>query len=533
MRWINLLALFFLLRNSNAQVSYSLPSEDNYSNLDIGFDGVDEVERFTYNINHPKSMAQWNPTLAKAIEEYIEKNGCLSNVFELYRMTDFSASALDSLLPHLRCDPCWQKPKFIHQHLVITLKDLSSVQYNINNFNIRYRAKSENGYQWGIHHFVNYNNEDSIQLSTAFFQLKKKRTHLIFGDFIPITPLDMMYQNNLMLSSPWNILPIINIDQSFKPYTSSIPERNWRGSAYTFTFKTMKISWANDIEIKDNSIDIRRQFGSLQLKLKHIQCFYFIHDEKLMDKKTIVHGINGSVTIGNQIIQIETIKRSPQEWAGSGIWIKPILKNQFIRIHQQIEHNIEKLEWTQYFIHQWSWNKQWKNTISIEHKKEIGLWHEDNLHNQTLRIQADYTPQRHHIFYARYQIKNDLTRLHQTRIDGSWPVTDDGHLHFRLEHHFTSVAVGWLSCLDFNWQPLGKAWGLTFRQVLYSVPEWSMRIYMMDKELKGSMRIPAYSGKGNAFNVILQYQKSYFRLATKLEKNAANIIVDLQLELSF
>jgi hypothetical protein len=182
-----------------------------------------------------------------------------------------------------------------------------------------------------------------------------------------------------------------------------------------------------------------------------------------------------------------------------------------------------------------------KSIVSVTQEDRKGVWASMNDKTQTLRTQLDYTPTRYHVFYMRYQVRRNPNITHQWRWDAQWKIDENSKAHCRIEQHISHHTLGWLSAVEYDWKPLNKSWQVVVRQIFYAIPDWDLRIYMMDRELKGGMSIPAYSGRGKRTFIIAQYQCQSWRLAVKLERHSSRSTVplplitsaDVQLEFTF
>jgi hypothetical protein len=193
------------------------------------------------------------------------------------------------------------------------------------------------------------------------------------------------------------------------------------------------------------------------------------------------------------------------------------------------------------YVHQIFFHRKLKSIVSVTQENRKGVWTSMNDKTQTLRTQLDYTPTRYHVFYMRYQVSRNPEIMHQWRWDAQWKIDENSKAHCRIEQHISHHTVGWLSAVEYDWKPLNKSWQFVVRQIFYAIPDWDLRIYMMDRELKGGMSIPAYSGRGKRTFVIAQYQYQSWRLAVKLERHFSKPTVplplitsaDVQLEFTF
>jgi hypothetical protein len=150
--WINWI---FLILNISAfsQRQDSILVEDQYSLLMVEENAVELLSNNTININNPIQIKQLPKVIQEAIMAYKSEFGCVANLYELYRIEEITISKWDSIMPYLTCGPCWQKPKFIEQSIILTGKDVSfplDTDIVVPKNNIRYKGKSENGFRWGF-----------------------------------------------------------------------------------------------------------------------------------------------------------------------------------------------------------------------------------------------------------------------------------------------------------------------------------------------------------------------------------------------
>ena len=222
-------------------------------------------------------------------------------------------------------------------------------------------------------------------------------------------------------------------------------------------------------------------------------------------------------------------------------WIQPILKNQLARISYQVEQSPILVQEQITYVHQIFFHKKWKGLISVDQDYAKGIWESVHEKEQTLRTQLDYTPTRYHVFYRRYQVRKESEMSHQWRCDGQWKIDENSKAHCRIEQHILRHSVGWLSAIEYDWKPMNKPWQIVVSQIFFAIPDWDLRIYMMDRELKGGMSIPAYNGKGKRTFLIVQYQYRSWRWALKLERQVNQLPekspvithADVQLEFTF
>ncbi len=542
MKWICTSSLILTMQAISLAQSDSLNIEDVYQGAAADENAIEDGDRTSINVNNPKHLKKLPLCYQAAISKYTKDNGCIAHLHELYRITDMTSNQWDSIMPLLYCEPCRQKPKFIHQSLILTAKDVSFTTKTgpvASKYNIRYRARSENGFHWGIHHFTQ-NNLFPANMTTGFFQMKKKKQHWIVGDFLPQTPQHLLFGNNLMSSSPWMVLPMVANAQRFLPYTSSIPNRHWRGMAYAFSVKKLTLCAAMDLDsvLHNNILKVQQQWGSVEWRNEKIKLQYHYHISPAVQKQK--QGLNLTIQVKKQVIQTEWAGEK-KDWMWTTYWIRTMLKNQMLRLEHRIEWKDKSLEQTIGYVHQILWNKQVKLLLATDHLTSYDQWLSNREKEQNLRLQITFCPQRHHAFYLRYQMRQKEQIMHQWRIDGQWISSENGKFHCRLEQHVQSKLSGWLSAFEYDWKPLGGCWHLIARQTFYAIPDWDLRIYMMDRELKGGMSIPAYNGRGKKSFFILQYQKPKIRMAFKWTKmnllsHDANLkpsTLDLQLDISF
>ena len=542
MKWICASVLTLLMHTTSQGQQDTINLEDAYQGIASDENALSNWEDSNIDVNNLRQVAHLPIAFQNAIAAYKEENGCIAHLRELYRISTISPLQWDSIMPWLTCAPCAQKPKFIRQNLTLTAKDISRQEDNlfvVSKYNIRYRAKSENGYQWGLHHFAQSSGLPS-HMSTGYFQLQKKKQHWIIGDFLPQTPQHLLFANNLMSSSPWMVMPMVANAQRFVPYTSSIPNRHWRGMAYAFAIKKLTLSAAMDLDsIQASSIPkIMQRWGSAEWRSERIKMQYHWYLSESEQKQQ--HAINLAFHFKDQMLQTEW-EGKKGDWKWDAYWVKPLSKNQMLRLEHRVEWNAEQLFQTNAYLHQVVWNKKFKMLLSVDQKTSYRLWLSNSTSEQNFRLQLDFSPQRYHVFYLRYQMHQDEQIMQQWRIDGQWATSENGKFHCRIEQHVQNKNSGWLSALEYDWKPLGKAWHLIARQTFYAVPEWDLRIYMMDRELKGGMSIPAYSGRGKKTFFILQYQNPMIRLALKwtllfpqtYEVNSGLTTLDLQIALTF
>ena len=521
-RWIKWILLLLSL-NGFSQQQDTMMIEDQYNAALLDENGMDLWNNQKININSSVQIKQLPFDLQDVILNYKREFGCFANLQEIYRIQKFTIFQWDSLIfnHNLSCEPCWEKPKFIAHSIIITARD---VYYPINKcyfvpkYNIRYKGISENGFRWGMHHFASNNNGEKETLTTGFVQLKRKNSHIILGDYLPQTPLHVLFGNNLMNSTSWNVSPITANAQFFVPYTSSIPNRHWRGAALTTTLKSISIKIAIDININQTLIIPKQRWASVDWKGKKINIQYHYYDFGALNKSKSHQAISSSFAMGKGILQAESSWQIDQLKINAH-WIQPVLKNQWMRLSYQVDQSPILIEEQITYVHQIFFHKKWKGLMSIEQESGKGIWESDNEREQTLRTQLDYSPTRYHVFYLRYQVRKNSEITHQWRCDGQWKIGENSKAHCRIEQHILHQSVGWLSAVEYEWKPMNKAWQIVFRQTFFAIPDWDLRIYMMDRELQGVMSIPAYNGKGKRTFLIAQCQYQSWRWAIKLERH--------------
>ena len=540
--WINWIFLILHI-SAFSQRQDSILVEDQYSLLMVEENAVEPLSNNTININNPIQIKQLPKVIQAAIMAYKSEFGCVANLHELYRIEEITISKWDSIMPYLTCGPCWQKPKFIEQSIILTGKDVSfplDIDIVVPKNNIRYKGKSENGFRWGLHYFVSNNNEVKETLTTGFVQLKRKDYHFVIGDYLPQTPLHLLFSNNLMNSSSWNVAPLTANEQYIVPYTSSIPQRHWRGAAFSTTFKSVTIRMAADVHTMSISTKPKQQWASAEWAKKKVKIQYHYYTQSGWNEIKHLQGLYASWSVGKNIMQVESI-REKELGKISAHWIQPILKNQWLRLSYQLEYSTIFTKEQSSYVHQIFFHRKLKSIVSVTQENRKGVWTSMNDKTQTLRTQLDYTPARYHVFYMRYQVSRNPEIMHQWRWDAQWKIDENSKAHCRIEQHISHHTVGWLSAVEYDWKPLNKSWQVVVRQIFYAIPDWDLRIYMMDRELKGGMSIPAYSGRGKRTFVIAQYQYQSWRLAVKLERHFSKPTVplplitsaDVQLEFTF
>jgi hypothetical protein len=540
--WINWLFLL-LAKSAFSQQQDTIIIEDLLTPAMVEENGLEPSSGQTININNPFHIKQLPKNIQAAISNYKNEYGCIANLQELYRIEGVNVSQWENLMPNLSCGPCWQKPKFINQSIIITGKDFTypiDTSIIVHKYNIRYKGKSENGFRWGFHHFVSNNNNEKEMLTTGFLQVKRQNSHIIIGDYLPQTPLQLLFGNNLMNSSSWNVAPIMSNEQCFVPYTSSIPNRHWRGAGLSRKFKSITLKIAIDLNTKLNQIKSKQRWASIDWKWKKINIQYHYYDLSTLDKSKNCQALNASWSLDKSILQAEA------SWQNNQLkflahWIQPILKNQWVRLSYQVDQSPILVEEQITYVHQIFFHKKWKGLISVEQENSKGIWESVHEKEQKLRTQLDYSPTRYHVFYLRYQVRKNSEMSHQLRCDGQWKIDENSKAHCRIEQHILHHSVGWLSAIEYDWKPMNKPWQIVIRQIFFAIPDWDLRIYMMDRELKGGMSIPAYSGKGKRTFLIAQYQYQSWRWAIKierqldqpLERTAPITRADMQLEFTF
>ncbi len=540
--WIN--GIFLLMvRSGFSQLQDTTMIEDQYNAALSEENGLELWNGPTINVNSPLQIKQLPIDLQIAISNYRNEYGCIANLQELYRIEGVEMSKWDSIMPSLLCGPCWQKPKYVDQSITLTGKDFThpiDTSNIVPQYNIRYKGKSENGFRWGFQHFVSNNNNEKEILTSGFVQLKRKNSHIIFGDYLPQTPLHLLFSNNLMNSTAWNVAPLMAKEQHFVPYTSSIPNRHWRGAAFSTTFKSITLKIATDLNTKLTQKKTEQHWLAADWVRKKFNIQYHYYANNTMDKSKICQALNASWSLDKSILQAEA------SWQNNQLkilahWIQPVLKNQWMRLSYQVDQSPILIEEKITYVHQIFFHKKWKGLISVDQENGKGIWESVHEKEQTLRTQVDYTPTRYHVFYLRYQVRKNSEMSHQLRCDGQWKIDENSKAHCRIEQHILHHSVGWLSAIEYDWKPMNKPWQIVIRQIFFAIPDWDLRIYMMDRELKGGMSIPAYSGKGKRTFLIAQYQYQSWRWAIKierqldqpLERTAPITRADMQLEFTF
>jgi hypothetical protein len=518
--WIN--GIFLLMvRSGFSQLQDTTMIEDQYNAALSEENGLELWNGPTINVNSPLQIKQLPIDLQIAISNYRNKYGCIANLQELYRIEGVEMSKWDSIMPSLLCGPCWHKPKFIDQSIIITAKDFNypiDTSIIVHKYNIRYLGKSENGFRWGFHHFVTNNNKEKEILTTGFLQVKRKNSHIIIGDYLPQTPLHLLFSNNLMNSTAWNVAPLMAKVEHFVPYTSSIPNRHWRGAALSTTFKYITLKIATDLNTKLTQKKTEQHWLAADWVRKKFNIQYHYYANNTQGKNKNCQALNVSWSLDKSILQAEAIWQNNQ-WKFLAHWIQPILKNQWVRLSYQVDQSPILVEEKLTYVHQIFFHKKWKGLISVEQENSKGIWESVHEKEQTLRTQLDYSPTRYHIFYLRYQVRKNSEMSHQLRCDGQWKIDENSKAHCRIEQHILHHSVGWLSAIEYDWKPMNKPWQIVIRQIFFAIPDWDLRIYMMDRELKGGMSIPAYSGRGKRTFLIAQYQYQSWRWAIKLERH--------------
>lgn len=540
--WIN--GIFLLMvRSGFSQLQDTTMIEDQYNAALSEENGLELWNGPTINVNSPFQIKQLPIDLQIAISNYRNEYGCIANLQELYRIEGVEMSKWDSIMPSLLCGPCWQKPKYVDQSITLTGKDFTypiDTSNIVPQYNIRYKGKSENGFRWGFHHFVSNNNNEKEILTSGFVQLKRKNSHIIFGDYLPQTPLHLLFSNNLMNSTAWNVAPLMAKEQHFVPYTSSIPNRHWRGAALSTTFNSITLKIANDLNTKLTQKKPEQHWLAADWVRKKFNIQYHYYANNTQGKNKNCQALNASWSLEKSILQAEA------SWQNNQLkflahWIQPILKNQWVRLSYQLDQSPILVEEQITYVHQIFFHKKWKGLISIEQENSKGIWESVHEKEQTLRTQLDYTPTRYHVFYLRYQARKNSEMSHHWRCDGQWKIDENSKAHCRIEQHILHHSVGWLSAIEYDWKPMNKSWQIVIRQIFFAIPDWDLRIYMMDRELKGGMSIPSYSGKGKRTFLIAQYQHQTWRWAIKLERHLNQPLerspvitrADMQLEFTF
>jgi hypothetical protein len=543
-RWIKWILLLLSL-NGFSQQQDTMMIEDQYNAALPDENGMDQWNNQNVDINSHNQIKQLPHDLQAAILIYKSEFGCFANLQELYRIQKFTIFQWDSLIYNfnLSCEPCWERPKFIAQSIIITARD---VYYPIDKYhfepkyNIRYKGKSENGFRWGMHHFASNNNGEKETLTTGFVQLKRKNSHIILGDYLPQTPLHLLFGNNLMNSTSWNVSPVTANAQFFLPYTSSIPNRHWRGAGLSTTLKTISIKLAIDVNTDQNLIKPKQRWASVDWKGKKINIQYHYYDTSTLDKSKNRQALSASCAMGKGILQAESSWQIDQVKINAH-WIQPVLKNQWMRLSYQVDQSPILIEEQITYVHQIFFHKKWKGLISVDQENSKGIWESAHDKGQTLRTQLDYMPTRYHLFYLRYQVKKNPEITHQWRCDGQWKIGENSKAHCRIEQHIIHHSLGWLSAVEYEWKPMNKRWQIVIRQIFFAIPDWDLRIYMIDRELQGGMSIPAYNGKGKRTFLIAQYQHQSWRWAIKIERHNPHHqersdfinLLDVQLAYSF
>ncbi len=532
-----------MVRSGFSQLQDTIIIEDLLTPTMVEENGLEPSSGQTINVNNPFHIKQLPKGIQAAIMAYKSEFGCVANLYELNRIEEITISKWDSIMPYLTCGPCWQKPKFIEQSIIITGKDLSSpmdMHIVVPKNNFRYKGKSENGFRWGLHHFVSNNNEVKETLTTGFVQLKRKNHHFVIGDYLPQTPLHLLFSNNLMNSSSWNVAPLTANEQYIVPYTSSIAQRHWRGAAFSTKFKSVTIRMAADIHTMNISTKPKQQWASAEWNKKKVKIQYHYYTQSGWNEINHLQGLYASWSLGKNIMQVEAVQVK-EIGKISAHWIQPILKNQWLRLSYQVEYSPIFTKEQSSYVHQIFFHRKLKSIVSVTQENRKGVWTSMNDKTQNLRTQLDYTPTRYHVFYMRYQVSRNPEIIHQWRWDAQWKIDENSKAHCRIEQHISHHTVGWLSAVEYDWKPLNKSWQIVVRQIFYAIPDWDLRIYMMDRELKGGMSIPAYSGKGKRTFLIAQYQYQSWRWAIKLERHLNQPLerspvitrADMQLEFTF
>lgn len=531
-----------IFRTGFSQLQDTTMIEDQYNAALSEENGLELWNGPTINVNSPLQIKQLPIDLQIAISNYKNEYGCIANLQELYRIEGIEMSKWDSIMPSLLCGACWQKPKHVDQSITLTGKDITypiDTSNIVPQYNIRYKGKSENDFRWGFQHFVSNNNNGKEILTSGFMQLKRKNSHIIIGDYLPQTPLHLLFSNNLMNSTAWNVAPLI-AKEHFVPYTSSIPNRHWRGAAFSTKFKSVTIRMAADIHTMNISTKPKQQWASAEWNKKKVKIQYHYYTQSGWNEINHLQGLYASWSLGKNIMQVEAVQVK-EIGKISAHWIQPILKNQWLRLSYQVEYSPIFTKEQSSYVHQIFFHRKLKSIVSVTQENRKGVWTSMNDKTQNLRTQLDYTPTRYHVFYMRYQVSRNPEIIHQWRWDAQWKIDENSKAHCRIEQHISHHTDGWLSAVEYDWKPLNKSWQIVVRQIFYAIPDWDLRIYMMDRELKGGMSIPAYSGKGKRTFLIAQYQYQSWRWAIKLERHLNQPLerspvitrADMQLEFTF
>lgn len=524
------------------QLPDSIATEDVYQ-LDVTDDNIDNGFTIPHiNVNNALQIKRLPQHFKVGIAQYKSQFGCIANLYELYRIPNITELQWDSIIPSLTCGPCIEKPKFIDQTLTITAKDIapSAEVSDISKYNVRYKGTSENGFRWGYHHFVSEYNKQKIIFNTAYIQFKNKNHHIILGDFLPQTPLNMLFGNNLMRASAWNINPLMGNDLPFSPYTSSIGNRHWRGVALSKTIRNVTFNMALHQNGQQTLTNPSQFWWSIEWKRTKYRIQYHQYTFTKGGKKTTKNALIFAGSFGKNILQSELISET-NKLSFHTFWMQPLFKNQWVRISHRaiISSHFKEEEWI--YAHQIFFHKKLKGLISWINEKQSGQWEDASRQDQLIQSQIDFIPTRYHNFYVRYQIKKNPDLMRLWRLDGKWKVNESIQVHCRIEQHLTHLKSGWLSAMECEWKPMDRPWQVIIRQIFYNIPEWELRIYMMDRELRGGMSIPAYAGKGKRTFCIVQYQLPQLICAFKIEqqqlmehgRSMAQYQADIQLILTF
>ena len=516
--WINL-SLLILPFAALGQLPDSSATEDVYQ-LDVSDDNIDNGFSIPHiNVNNALQIKRLPKHFQDGIAQYKSQFGCITNLFELFRIPNISASQWDSIIPLLTCGPCLEKPKFIDQTLTLTVKEIPpTVEVSdFSKYNVRYKGTSENGFRWGFHHFVSEYNEQKRILNSAYVQFKNKKHHIILGNFLPQTPLNMLFGNNLMRSSAWSVNPLMGNNLPFVPYTSSISNRHWQGVALSKTLRNITLNMALDQEKPQPLAYPKQLWWNIEWRNTKYKLQYHQYSNISDRKKTTKNALIFAGAFGKNIVQSELI-HAKNKLSLHSFWIQPIFKNQWMRISHRavVSTYFKEEEWV--YVHQIFFHKKLKGLVSWINEKNSGPWENHSHQEQAIQSHIDFTPTRYHNFYVRYQIKKSPEMMRQWRMDGKWKVNENIQIHCRIEQHSNHAKSGWLSAMEYEWKPMDQPWQVIIRQVFFTVPDWDLRIYMMDRELRGGMSIPAYSGKGKRTFCIVQYHSPHLIWAFKIER---------------
>lgn len=458
----------------------------------------------------------------EAIQTYIQNNGKLMHVHELYQIPNLSDSCILQLIPHVIVSGkpiIGQRKSYIAGRYKKTSNGLTVLKTQSL---LQLTPQLVIGGQW----------------QSGYAQYRKNNTECIVGDFSPIMGQGFVGSSPAIGNLGWGFTQIIKPAMRIKPYTSSIPLQQWRGIGITHQMNHWKWLLAIPGPNPEKEKILATQFKGKQ----HVFSMGILHH---MSTKI---WIQETIPLGNHLLSYEGVLE--KNLAKNGVSAVLVI-NKHIRAKWQSQWestsksmfhsavHIGICEWTIKRGHQLLWG------ITTEQTRKTNPF---IVLNQNKKCLAQYVfePFRYAKFYIRYQLHyadsidpkwKGQHVFQQWRADGVWKADEDWTLHARAEIHDMSGITSVLAFQDVEWHPLGKPYRLSFRYANFHSLNWEGRIYAMEKETQGSFYIPAYSGSGERIYILAQYKKPHFQLQCKwgwwYKRQPENIPMDVQIFLKF